>query len=98
MTRSICAVHARNFPLTSVICAGCVETFRADAMYKAAAQGLAAHGPRRPIGMGGFDLVAGGPPCQGFLDDGQEADRRTPATGSYSNSFDWYRNYTLVIS
>lgn len=57
------ATHAYNFPHTDVLCAS-VADLSADALLAAAGRGATAHG--RTDWDGDVDLIAGGPPCQGF--------------------------------
>lgn len=57
------ATHAFNFPHASVLCAD-VRHVSADQIRDAAKNGAIGHG--RPDWDGTIDLLAGGPPCQGF--------------------------------
>jgi DNA (cytosine-5)-methyltransferase 1 len=59
------AVHKFNFPNTSVLCADAVNV-RPSTLRKAVREGLTAHGRNLDGWDGEIDLVAGGPPCQGF--------------------------------
>lgn len=56
--------HRFNFPNTEVLCAD-ASLVRPEDVIDAAARGWALHG-RTSAWDGGVDLVAGGPPCQGF--------------------------------
>lgn len=58
------AVHAFNFPKTSVICAD-ITTVSADRLRTAAEAGWKAH-DRAGDWDGEIDAIIGGPPCQGF--------------------------------
>ena len=59
------AVHRFNFPRTTVLCAD-VSSVEPKALRAAAVEGLEAHGWDTEAWDGEVDLVAGGPPCQGF--------------------------------
>lgn len=59
-----CAVHSYNFPLAGVICADIRSVSVAD-VHRAIRSGLSTFG-RDEAWNGELDLVAGGPPCQGF--------------------------------
>jgi DNA (cytosine-5)-methyltransferase 1 len=63
------AVHAFNFPRTATVCTDLAQLSIND-IALAAAKGLALHG-RRANGPIEIDLVAGGPPCQGFSNIGK---------------------------
>jgi DNA (cytosine-5)-methyltransferase 1 len=56
--------HEFNLPLTQVLCGDASQVEVAD-LLAAAAKGWTAHHPSDPW-SGNIDLVAGGPPCQGF--------------------------------
>lgn len=56
--------HAFNFPLSEVLCAD-VSHLSVDVLKEAVHQGCASHNPDQEWD-GEIDLVAGGPPCQGF--------------------------------
>jgi DNA (cytosine-5)-methyltransferase 1 len=56
--------HAFNFPLTQVLCDN-MATIAPSAIYEAAGRGWRRHRPEDQWD-GQIDLVAGGPPCQGF--------------------------------
>lgn len=58
------ATHEYNFPHTSVLCADIGAPLSASLVRDAVEKGLAAHG--RANWDGEIDLIAGGPPCQGF--------------------------------
>jgi DNA (cytosine-5)-methyltransferase 1 len=58
------AVHAFNFPSTETLCES-AATLKTDDLLRAAERGFAAHRPTETWD-GEVDLVAGGPPCQGF--------------------------------
>jgi len=60
-----CAVHEFNFPRTRVLCAD-VTKLSAEELRAAVEIGVAAHGQDLASWDGEIDLVAGGPPCQGF--------------------------------
>ena len=59
------AAHKFNFPHTAVLCSD-VSGLRANALRVAIRRGLAAHGRDLDAWDGQVDLLAGGPPCQGF--------------------------------
>lgn len=59
------AVHAYNFPRTTVLCAD-ITSVSADTIRDAVRCGIEAHGQDLSQWDGRVDLVAGGPPCQGF--------------------------------
>ncbi len=59
------ATHEFNFPLTETVCAD-VGRLTTDALRAAARKGIEAHGHDAGGWDGEFDLIAGGPPCQGF--------------------------------
>lgn len=59
------AVHAYNFPRTTVLCAD-ITAVSADTIREAVRCGIEAHGQDLSDWDGRVDLVAGGPPCQGF--------------------------------
>ncbi len=59
------AAHKFNFPHTAVLCSD-VSGLRASALRAAIGRGLAAHGRDLDAWDGQVDLLAGGPPCQGF--------------------------------
>ncbi len=58
------ATHEYNFPQTEVICADVSAPLSPARVTSAVRSGLARHG--RPSWNGEIDLLAGGPPCQGF--------------------------------
>ena len=60
------ATHEFNFPLTRVLCADVSAPLRAAELRQAVSDGLSAHGRSDEDWDGEIDLVAGGPPCQGF--------------------------------
>ncbi len=59
------ATHEFNFPATKVLCADVSAPLEAEALSTAVREGLALHG-RGAAWDGTLDLIAGGPPCQGF--------------------------------
>ncbi|HEV7401203.1 MAG TPA: DNA cytosine methyltransferase [Solirubrobacterales bacterium] len=59
------AAHEFNFPQTKVLCAD-ISALSADDLKAAARAGMSAHGHDAEEWDGEFDLIAGGPPCQGF--------------------------------
>lgn len=59
------AVHAYNFPRTTVLCAD-ITAVPAETIREAVRCGIEAHGQDVNEWDGRVDLVAGGPPCQGF--------------------------------
>jgi DNA (cytosine-5)-methyltransferase 1 len=58
------AVHEFNFPRTKTVCAD-AGLLSADDLRAAVAEGWRMHGHAEPF-AGPVDLIAGGPPCQGF--------------------------------
>jgi DNA (cytosine-5)-methyltransferase 1 len=60
------AVHEFNFPRTMSLCADIAAPLEADTLMRAVEDGIFKHG--RDLGRwdGEVDLIAGGPPCQGF--------------------------------
>lgn len=60
------ATHEFNFPLTKMLCADVSAPLEADALRTAVRGGMAAHGHDLEGWDGEVDLIAGGPPCQGF--------------------------------
>jgi DNA (cytosine-5)-methyltransferase 1 len=65
-----CAVHSYNFPLTEVICGDITATTRRE-LRLAIRSGMQMHGHDLRTWDQDIDLVAGGPPCQGFSTIGQ---------------------------
>ena len=59
------AAHEFNFPQTNVLCAD-ISALSADGLRAAAREGMRAHGHDAEEWDGEIDLIAGGPPCQGF--------------------------------
>lgn len=59
------ATHEFNFPLTETLCAD-IANLEAETLREAARRGIAAHGGDVGAWDEELDLVAGGPPCQGF--------------------------------
>ncbi len=59
------AAHKFNFPKTTVLCTD-VARLETKALRHAVESGLTAHGRNLKEWDGEVDLVAGGPPCQGF--------------------------------
>ncbi len=60
------ATHDFNFPRTEMLCADVSAPLEADELLQAAKRGIEAHGRNAEEWDGEIDLVAGGPPCQGF--------------------------------
>lgn len=60
------ATHEYNFPLTSVLCADVSAPLDAAVVIEAVKAGMHKHGHNIAAWDGEIDLVAGGPPCQGF--------------------------------
>lgn len=60
------ATHEFNFPETKVLCADVSSPLEPDDLLDAAREGLRLHGRDPAAWDGTVDLVAGGPPCQGF--------------------------------
>lgn len=60
------ATHEYNFPLTKVLCTDVSAPLGAGTLRAAIREGMSAH--RQAVGRwdGELDLIAGGPPCQGF--------------------------------
>jgi DNA (cytosine-5)-methyltransferase 1 len=65
------ATHEFNFPLTKVLCADVAAPLTSRALLHAAREGAAAHGHDLESWDGELDLIAGGPPCQGFSSIGK---------------------------
>jgi DNA (cytosine-5)-methyltransferase 1 len=59
------ATHEFNFPLTKTLCAD-VSALEPSTLKKAVEQGIEKHGGDSDKWDGELDLIAGGPPCQGF--------------------------------
>jgi DNA (cytosine-5)-methyltransferase 1 len=59
------ATHEFNFPRTEVLCAD-IAALEPEALRNAAREGMEAHGGDAAAWDGELDLIAGGPPCQGF--------------------------------
>ena len=59
------AVHRFNFPRTTVLCSD-VSSLEPKTLRAATADGLKAHGWDLGTWDGEVDVIAGGPPCQGF--------------------------------
>jgi DNA (cytosine-5)-methyltransferase 1 len=59
------ATHKFNFPHTEVLCAD-ISALTAQEMLGAAKAGFVAHGHKISDWSDELDLIAGGPPCQGF--------------------------------
>jgi DNA (cytosine-5)-methyltransferase 1 len=59
------ATHEFNFPHTEVLCAD-ISKLSAKTLREAARRGIAAQGNDPDAWDGELDLIAGGPPCQGF--------------------------------
>jgi DNA (cytosine-5)-methyltransferase 1 len=60
------ATHEFNFPLTKVLCADVSAPLAAETLAGAVRTGMEAHGHDLSAWDGEIDLIAGGPPCQGF--------------------------------
>lgn len=60
------AVHAFNFPHAKTLCADLSAPLEADTLRRAISDGLTGHGRDPELWDGELDLIAGGPPCQGF--------------------------------
>lgn len=60
------ATHEFNFPKTKVLCADVSKPLQPSALVAAVGVGLDAHGHDLAKWDGELDLIAGGPPCQGF--------------------------------
>ena len=65
------ATHEFNFPRTEVLCADLSAPLTAKRLLSAAKQGFLAHGYDPSQWSEELDLVAGGPPCQGFSSIGK---------------------------
>jgi DNA (cytosine-5)-methyltransferase 1 len=65
-----CAVHSYNFPRTEVLCAD-ISLVAQATLLSAVGIGLERHGRDSAAWDGEIDLVAGGPPCQGFSNIGK---------------------------
>lgn len=59
------ATHEFNFPQTEVLCAD-ISKLSAEKLREAARRGIESHGGDPEEWDGKLDLIAGGPPCQGF--------------------------------
>lgn len=60
------ATHEFNFPLSEVLCADVSEPLQPNRLQDAVRAGLEKHGRDPQAWDGEIDLIAGGPPCQGF--------------------------------
>ena len=60
------ATHEFNFPATKVLCADVSAPLAAEDLKSAVREGIESHGADPEAWDGEIDLVAGGPPCQGF--------------------------------
>lgn len=60
------ATHEFNFPMTKVLCADVSAPLAAESLRAAVREGMRAHGHDIEVWDGEIDLIAGGPPCQGF--------------------------------
>ncbi|MGN6254931.1 MAG: DNA cytosine methyltransferase [Solirubrobacterales bacterium] len=60
------ATHEFNFPLTEVLCADVSAPLSDEDLRGAVRAGMEAHGHDPNSWDGELDLIAGGPPCQGF--------------------------------
>ena len=65
------ATHEFNFPATKVLCADVAAPLKPEALRSAVRQGIDRHGSDLDSWDGEVDLVAGGPPCQGFSSIGK---------------------------
>lgn len=60
------ATHEYNFPHCKVLCADIAAPLQPSAIKAAVREGIASHGGDPSSWDGEIDLIAGGPPCQGF--------------------------------
>jgi len=60
------ATHEFNFPLTKVLCADVSAPLAAETLRAAVRAGMETHAHDLDVWDGEVDLIAGGPPCQGF--------------------------------
>lgn len=60
------ATHEFNFPLTRVLCADVSAPLTGNELLDAATEGMENHGQDPQAWDRKLDLIAGGPPCQGF--------------------------------
>lgn len=60
------ATHEFNFPRTEVLCADVSAPLQPEALLAAVRTGMESHGMDLDAWDGQIDLIAGGPPCQGF--------------------------------
>ena len=65
------ATHEFNFPQTTVLCADVSAPLEADTLLTAVKGGMKAYGHDVDAWDGELDLIAGGPPCQGFSSIGK---------------------------
>lgn len=65
------ATHEFNFPATEVLCADVSAPLSADVLISAIRAGIERHGSKVEDWDGEVDLMAGGPPCQGFSSIGK---------------------------
>lgn len=65
------ATHEFNFPATKVLCADVSAPLEAETLRSAVREGLELHGQDPGAWDGEIDLIAGGPPCQGFSSIGR---------------------------
>ncbi len=60
------ATHEYNFPHCKVLCADIAAPLQSSTVEAAIREGIASHGKDPNAWDGEIDLIAGGPPCQGF--------------------------------
>lgn len=60
------ATHEYNFPDCKVLCADIAAPLQSSTVEQAIREGIASHGGDPTAWDGEIDLIAGGPPCQGF--------------------------------
>ncbi len=65
------ATHEFNFPRTQVLCADVAAPLEAETLAASVRRGMTSHGHDIGTWDGEIDLIAGGPPCQGFSSIGK---------------------------